>query len=69
MSAVKEGSTVQRTLAVIKEDPGVSAAHISEQLGDVTSVQVSFALAHLRRTKQIVNRGKAARGASWYPVD
>jgi hypothetical protein len=69
MTRIKEDSIIQRTLRVVKEDPGVNANHIAEQLGDVTTEQVSFSLAHLRRTKQIENRGKAARGASWYAIE
>lgn len=68
MTAIKVDSVTQRALAVIKDDPGVSAKHISEQLGDVPTKSVSLALAHLRRTNQIVNLGKHAKGASWYPV-
>jgi hypothetical protein len=56
-------------LEIVKEDPGVSCQHITDRLGDVTVEQVSNALAHLRRTHQIVNLGKHARGASWYPKD
>jgi predicted transcriptional regulator len=62
-------SVNQRVLEIVKEDPGVSCQHITDRLGDVTVEQVSNALAHLRRTHQIVNLGKHARGASWYPKD
>lgn len=66
---IKPDSNIQRVLAVIRSDPGVNATHIAEQLGDVTTEQVSFSLAHLRRTNQIENRGKAARGAAWYEIE
>ena len=61
--------TSARVLMIIKEDPGVSCQHITDRLGDVTGKQVSNSLAFLRRTNQIVNLGKHARGASWYPKD
>lgn len=57
-----------RVLEVILDDPGVSCQHITDRLGDVTGRQVSNSLAFLRRTNQIVNLGKHARGASWYPM-
>lgn len=59
----------QRVLEIVKDDPGVSCQHIVDRLDDVTSRQVSNALAFLRRTKQIKNLGRAAKGASWYPAD
>lgn len=65
---IKPNSLIQRTLAVIKDDPGVSCTDISERLG-VEGKRVSFSLAHLRRTKQIQNLGKHAKGAQWYPRD
>ena len=64
---IQRGSTTHRVYEVILEDPGVSCRHITERLGDVTGKQVSFSLAFLRRTGKIVNLGKHARGASWYP--
>lgn len=68
MSTVVKSRTT-RVLEVILDDPGVSSKHIQDRLGDVTGTQVSISLSFLRRTKKIVNRGKHARGASWYPVD
>jgi len=64
---MQRGSTNHRVLEIIVEDPGVSCRHITDRLGDVTGKQVSNALAFLRRTDQIVNLGKHALGASWYP--
>ena len=61
--------TSKRVLEVILEDPGVSCSHIVERLGDVPGKKVSNSLHFLRRTNQIVNLGKHARGASWYPND
>lgn len=57
----------ERVLEVILDDPGVSCRHITDRLGDVTGRQVSNSLAFLRRTDQIVNLGRHALGASWYP--
>lgn len=68
MSVITE-SVNQRVLEIVKDDPGVSCQHITDRLGDVTGTQVSNALACLRRTDQIVNYGKHARGASWYPAE
>lgn len=65
--------TSARVLEVILDDPGVSARHIRDRLagdpecGDITGRKVSNSLAFLRRTNQIVNLGKHAKGASWYP--
>ena len=64
---MQRGSTAQRVLEVVQDDPGVSCQHIQTRLGDVTGKQVSNSLAFLRRTNQIVNLGKHALGASWYP--
>jgi len=58
--------TSARILEVVLDDPGVSARHIQKRL-DLDGRQVSNSLAFLRRTNKIVNRGKHARGASWYP--
>lgn len=66
MSITTEKSTMQRVLEVIKDDPGVACAHISERLG-VEGKHVSHALAGLRRRNEIMNLGKASKGASWYP--
>lgn len=66
---VKTGTTA-KVLEVIRDDPGVSCQHIRDRLGDdVTGEKVSNSLAFLRRTNRIVNLGKHARGASWYPKD
>jgi len=59
--------TSARVLEVILDDPGVSCRHITDRLGDVDGKKVSNSLHFLRRTGRIVNRGKHARGASWYP--
>lgn len=59
--------TSARILEIIQDDPGVSARHIRERLGDVDGRKVSNSLAFLRRTNKIVNLGKHAKGASWYP--
>jgi hypothetical protein len=59
--------TSARVLEVVLDDPGVSCRHIQDRLGDVEARQISNALAFLRRTHQIVNLGKHAKGASWYP--
>jgi hypothetical protein len=57
-----------RVLEVILDDPGVSCRHITDRLGDVTGRQVSNSLHFLRRTGKIVNLGKHAKGASWFPT-
>lgn len=62
-------SVNQQVLEIVKDDPGVSCQHITDRLDEVTPTQVSNALACLRRTHQIVNLGKHARGASWYPAE
>jgi predicted HTH transcriptional regulator len=67
MTTIIKQSTMQRVLAVIRDDPGVSCQHIQEQLGDVAGKQISHALAGLRRRDKIQNLGKQSRGASWYP--
>lgn len=65
----KQGTTA-KVLEIIRDDPGVSLRHIHDRLGDdVTATQIRNSLAFLRRTKVIVNLGKHARGASWYPKD
>lgn len=69
MSTIVTKSRATRVHEIIVDDPGVSAKHIQERLGDATIRQVTISLAFLRRTNRIVNRGKHARGASWYPVD
>lgn len=67
MSITIPDGTSARVLEVILDDPGVSCQHIQDRLGDVDGKKVSNSLAFLRRTHQIVNLGKHARGASWYP--
>ena len=62
-------SNAKRVHEVILDDPGVSCGDIQKRLGDITGRQVSLSLAFLRRTDKIVNLGKHARGASWYPAD
>lgn len=57
-----------KVLEIIKTDPGVSARHIQALLPGVDSKKISASLAYHRREKRIQNRGKAARGASWYPT-
>ena len=67
-STIPDGTSA-RVLEVILDDPGVSARHIRDRLGDVDERKVSNSLHFLRRTGKIVNLGKHARGASWYPAD
>lgn len=62
-----EKSMMGRVHEIILDDPGVSCSHISMRL-EVDGKLVSHALAGLRRAGRISNRGKRARGASWYPV-
>lgn len=63
-------SVTERVLEVVYDDPGVSVEHIRERLGnDTTGRKISNSLAYLRRIGKIVNLGKAAKGASWYPKD
>jgi len=66
MRRVKPDSIANQVLEVIKDDPGVSAGDISERLG-IDRIVISNALAYHRREGRIQNRGKHARGASWYP--
>lgn len=67
MTTTVKKSTNARVLEIIRDDPGVTSQHIQARLDDVTGKQVGFALAFLRRTGQIQNLGRHARGASWYP--
>jgi hypothetical protein len=68
MYTTVNNGTSARVLEVIVDDPGVGRRHIQDRLGnDVTGNQISNSLAFLRRTNQIVNLGKHAKGASWYP--
>lgn len=66
--------TSARVMDIIRDDPGVSCRHITDRLasepecGDITGKQVSNSLAFLRRTGQIQNLGRHAKGASWYPT-
>lgn len=75
MTTTAKKSNIQRVLEIVLDDPGVSAHHIRERLegdpecGDITGAQIKGSLNYLRRTDQIVNLGKATRGASWFPVD
>lgn len=62
-----EKSMMRRVHEIILDDPGVSCSHISKRL-EVDGKLVSHALAGLRRSGKINNRGKNSRGASWYPV-
>jgi hypothetical protein len=62
----KPDSLASRVLAVIKENPGCNVAFISDQL-DVESKKVKGSIAFHRSEGRIINRGRAARGASWYP--
>jgi len=62
-----EKSMMQRVHEIILDDPGVSCSHISIRL-ETDGKSVGYALAGLRRAGKITNRGKAAKGASWYPV-
>lgn len=68
MNPTIPNGTSRRVLDVIQDDPGVSAKHIRDRLGDVEARQVSNSLAFLRRTSKIKNLGKHAKGASWYPT-
>lgn len=62
-----EKSMMGRVYEIILDDPGVSCSHISRRL-ETDGKSVSHALAGLRRAGRITNRGKQARGASWYPM-
>jgi len=66
MTPAKSDSLSQRVLAVVKDDPGVNVAHISERL-NVDRNAISNTLAYHRREGRIQNLGKHAKGASWYP--
>jgi hypothetical protein len=66
-TTTKKQSNASRVHEIILDDPGVSCQHIQARLDDLTGKQVSLSLAFLRRTDKIVNLGKVARGASWYP--
>lgn len=75
MSTITKKSNIQRVHEIILDDPGVSCAHITARLasdpecGDITGKQVSISLHWLSSKKKIVNLGKHAKGASWFPVD
>jgi hypothetical protein len=66
MHSTATNGTSKKVLEVVLDDPGVGRRHIQDRL-DLTGRQVSNSLAYLRRTDQIVNLGKHAKGASWYP--
>lgn len=66
MRNVRSDSLANRVLEIIKECPGNNAINIAEQL-QVESKAVKGAIAFHRREGRIINRGKAARGARWYP--
>jgi|1186.fasta_scaffold422158_2 hypothetical protein len=67
LTTTKEGNS-KRVLEIVLDDPGVSVDHIYDRLnGEVTRKQISNSLHFLRRTNQIENLGRHAKGASWYP--
>jgi hypothetical protein len=59
-------SVATHVLKIVQQNPGVNAARISDLLGIATK-QVKNSLAFHRREGRIINRGRAALGASWYP--
>lgn len=55
-----------RVLAVIKQHPGHNVAFIAEQLGEDPK-KIKGSIAFHRSEDRIINRGRAAQGAQWYP--